>query len=766
MRTVKSEALESLCDLFTQLYTNKYLKKAILSKPYATDEIKSVLSLKLIKGITVLQVETFSKDNKVYHRNIKDNIRAEIRDLFYKHTQINIISSAGDCQYMMAKSGKETVIGATRIAQNMKNGKATEVRAESNNKVKNYILAGDEDFLKKLGVSDENGRVRDRMQSKFRQINKFLEYVESITDKLPKDKLNVYDLCCGKSYLSFAVYHYFKNIRKNELKMICIDLKADVIEYCSNVASQLGFDGMEFICMDINAYEMRDKPHLVISLHACDIATDIVLNKASANGADVILSTPCCHHELNHKINCAPLSFITEHSMLRQKLCDAATDALRLLKLESEGYDVSAVELIDPEDTPKNIMLKAIKKKNPDGNALVMLREQYLNTRKFLLGEEKKMGLDVIAEISHKYGGDARYVLAGGGNTSFKNEENLYIKGSGTALATILPEGFVKMSREGLAKIWNKTYSKNKDAREAEVLKDMMDARCVGEENKRPSVETLLHNLFKQQYVLHVHPTIVNGVTCSVNGKATVEELFKNAIWVEETEPGYVLAAKCRDMINAYEKSTGKDANLLFLQNHGIFFASETEEGIDKLVVSVMDVLEEKAVIKPDLTVLKHKSPETVDMLKEYIAEAYGNNATVVYTANNEVKKLCASKNAFKILMQPMSPDHIVYCKAIPLFIENFDKDAIKTQYEEFSKKYGYLPKIAFAKNVGMFAIGNNEKDAKTVTEVWLDAVKISVYAQNFGGVRHMAPEMVDFIVNWEVESYRSKVAMNNGDNK
>ncbi len=766
MRTVKSDVLESLCDLFTELYANKYLKKAILSKPDSVDEIKSVITLKSVKGVTVLQVETFSKDNKAYHRNIRDNIRAEMRELFYKHSQINIISSAGDCQYMRAKSGKETLIGATRIAQNIKNGKATEVRAENNNKAKNYILAGDEDFLKKLGVSDENGRVRDRMQSKFRQINKFLEYVESITDKLPKDKLNIYDLCCGKSYLSFAVYHYFKSIRKVDLKMICIDLKADVIEYCSNVASQLGFDGMEFICMDINAYEMVDAPHLVISLHACDIATDIVLNKASENGAQVILSTPCCHHELNHTINCGALSFITEHSMLRQKLCDAATDALRLLKLESEGYDVSAVELIDPEDTPKNIMLKAIKKKNPDLSTLASIKERYISTRKFLLGEEKKMGLDVIAEISHKYGADARYVLAGGGNTSFKNKENLYIKGSGTALATITSEGFVKMSRDGLAKIWEKTYPKNKDAREAEVLKDMMDARCEGEENKRPSVETLLHNLFKQQYVLHVHPTIVNGVTCSQNGKEIVVELFENAIWVEETEPGYVLAAKCRDMINAYEKNTGRDANLLFLQNHGIFFAADSQEGIDQLVASVMDVLEEKAVIKPDLTVLKYKKPETVDMLKEYIAEAYGNGAVVEYTANKEIKKLCASKDDFSVLMQPMSPDHIVYCKAIPLFIEDFNKDAIKAQYAEFLNKHGYLPKIAFAKNVGMFAIGNNEKDVKTVTSVWLDAVKISVYAENFGGVRHMAPDMVDFIVNWEVESYRSKVAMNNGGNK
>ncbi len=378
------------------------------------------------------------------------------------------------------------------------------------------------------------------------------------------------------------------------------------------------------------------------------------------------------------------------------------------------------------------------------------------------------MGLNVIAEISHKYGADERYVLAGGGNTSFKNKENLYIKGSGTSLATISPDGFVKMSRDGLAKIWDKTYSQNKDEREAQVLKDMMDARCEGEENKRPSVETLLHNLFKQQYVLHVHPAIVNGLTCANNGKEAVEALFSNAIWVEETEPGYVLASKCRKMIMDYENRTGKSAELLFLQNHGIFFAAEDEKGIDALVASVMDVLEEKAVLKPDLTVVSYEDTHTVSLLKEYISYGYdkSQNSSVKFTLNKEIVKLCASKESFEVLTEPMSPDHIVYCKAVPLFVESFDRETISAQFADFVAKHGYVPKIVFAKGVGMFAIGNNEKDAATVTSVWLDAVKISVYAQNFGGVRHMAPDMVDFIVNWEVESYRSKVAMNNGGNK
>ena len=136
------------------------------------------------------------------------------------------------------------------------------------------------------------------------------------------------------------------------------------------------------------------KPHLVISLHACDIATDIVLNKASENGADVILSTPCCHHELNHTINCDALSFVTKHSMLRQKMCDALTDSLRLLKLESEGYKVDALELIDPEDTPKNIMLRAIRKRKVDKEELRKIKEEYAKIKDFLIGFNATLGVN------------------------------------------------------------------------------------------------------------------------------------------------------------------------------------------------------------------------------------------------------------------------------------------------------------------------------------------------------------------------------------
>ncbi|MBQ8546780.1 MAG: class II aldolase [Clostridia bacterium] len=367
------------------------------------------------------------------------------------------------------------------------------------------------------------------------------------------------------------------------------------------------------------------------------------------------------------------------------------------------------------------------------------------------------MGLEIIENISHKYGANPSYVLAGGGNTSYKNDENLYIKGSGTQLATITADGFVKMSREKLARIWKNTYSKEQSKREAEVLADMMGAKCEGEENKRPSVETLLHDLFTQTYVLHVHPTKVNGLTCSLGGKDIMEEMFPEAIWIEETEPGYTLAKKCRERINEYEEKTGKKANLLFLQNHGVFFAANSEEEMDSLVSYVMGKFDEKITTLPSLNELTYDESKVLSII-DAIKAVSDDGAFVKFTLNGEIARLAESSQNFEILMRPMSPDHIVYCKALPLFVENAED--ITTNITDFEKTNGYKAKIIFVKGVGMFAVGINEKNANVVSDVWLDAVKISVYANSFGGLRPMAPDMVDFIANWEVESYRSKVAL------
>ena len=367
------------------------LKKTILSKPIDKTIQKTVLTKRQISKRDALQAETFHKDNKATHKNLfLDELYDEaLCELLSEFKQINLITTVGECELRTSSSGKVALLNDKRLERAL--GIAEEqTESLSNDREKKRILDGSEPFLRLLGVSDENGRVFDKKQSKFKQINRFLEIIRDCEDKLPSKSIRICDLCCGKSYLSFAAYHYFANVRKMEVSMTGVDLKPDVIADCTSIASALGFDGLEFICGDINDYSPAEAPSLVISLHACDIATDIVLTKAAEWKTDVILSTPCCHHELNHSISCPELEFITKHSMLRQKLCDAATDALRLLRLESQGYATTTIELIDPNETPKNVMLRAIRKKGFDKNSkeAAMARESYINAKKFLCGED------------------------------------------------------------------------------------------------------------------------------------------------------------------------------------------------------------------------------------------------------------------------------------------------------------------------------------------------------------------------------------------
>ena len=380
-----------LAQLIFKAASTRKLKKAIFSKPQDKSLLKSVLTLKESGKRCYLQIEYFHKDNKVTHQNLScdDTAISALRDFSADYAQINLICSVGECEYKRASSGKEVLLGGDKLERKLSASEGETVAVSSNNREKQYILNGSEPFLQLLDVSDANGRVYDRKQAKFRQINRFLELIHDVEDKLPTGEIHICDLCCGKSYLSFAVYHYFANIKKYRVKMTGVDLKPDVIDRCNTVAKALGFDGLEFLCGDIRAYTPDVLPSLVISLHACDIATDFVLTRAADWKTDVILSTPCCHHELNHNIDCPELSFITEYSMLRQKLCDAATDALRLCRLEAQGYTTMALELIDPDETPKNIMLRAIRKKNfdPASKSAQVALQRYLNAKAFLCGE-------------------------------------------------------------------------------------------------------------------------------------------------------------------------------------------------------------------------------------------------------------------------------------------------------------------------------------------------------------------------------------------
>ena len=355
---------------------NKTLRKLTLSKCLDNNIQRTTGRLIEIKGVPYLALETFYADGKVQQKNIPVmEVPETITQLIpEQYKQMNIATTNGDCEVKVSKKGKVTVINR------IKKDNAISVDLK-HNRQKQYIIPADEpvDFLIALGVQDPAGFIYDKKRAKFRQINRFLEIIADVESNIITDnELYILDLCCGKSYLSFAVYYYFTVIRGCKVTMDCVDLKKDVIEYCSSVAEKLNYEGLHFIASDIRDFPVRRKPDLTVSLHACDIATDIVLAKGIDSDSRVILSTPCCHHEMMHQLkpSGAFTDFLLEHSILKQKLCDAATDALRCKVLEINSYDVTALELIDPEETPKNVLIRGIKR-NTNNAKIEKLKAEY-----------------------------------------------------------------------------------------------------------------------------------------------------------------------------------------------------------------------------------------------------------------------------------------------------------------------------------------------------------------------------------------------------
>ncbi|MBR5870510.1 MAG: SAM-dependent methyltransferase, partial [Clostridia bacterium] len=259
------------------------------------------------RGEAYVQIETFTADGRALHRNLPSGEAAEVlcemAERQYKQT--NIHTADGDCEIRFSKKEQCSILNRIKPKSGIPTAPAA---LASHNKKKQYLLDPAQDegaraFLYRLGITDEGGRILDKKRPKYRQINRFLELVDDIYGTLPaQGTLVIYDLCCGKSYLTFAVYHYFSVIKGREIKMHGVDLKPDVIAYCNETASALGMIALSFSCGDINAYEppSGETPDLVLSLHACDIATDIVLKNAVRFDAKAVLSTPCCHHEVFH----------------------------------------------------------------------------------------------------------------------------------------------------------------------------------------------------------------------------------------------------------------------------------------------------------------------------------------------------------------------------------------------------------------------------------------------------------------------------------
>lgn len=366
---------------------------------------------------------------------------------------------------------------------------------------------------------------------------------------------------------------------------------------------------------------------------------------------------------------------------------------------------------------------------------------------------------DLIA-ISRKFGQDSRFVIAGGGNTSYKDENRLWVKASGHALATITEDGFAVLDRTLLNEMGEKAYNEDTAIREEQVKNDLA-AACVTKD-RRPSVETSLHNCMGFAFVVHLHPTLVNGLMCSANAEAVCGEIFPEALYIEYTDPGYTLFKKVYDRINAYKAANGKEPQVIFLQNHGIFVGGDTTAEIEGIYSEILGKLETKVAALPEGG--SEVSPTVTDVIpaiRQMLSRAGRGLKTLKVTKNALVDYFLDGSR--EKIAAPFTPDIIVYCKSAYIFIDAESDEEILKQAEEkieaFAAEKGYTPKVLLIKGIGLVAVGDNFKNAQIITDVFTDAMKVAFYAQSFGGEHPMEKAWIDFIDNWEVENYRRKVA-------
>ena len=330
-----------------------------------------------ISGQLLFQAE-YTYDKKVTHENLSGQAALALALQLVKEDfkQINAFTLSEDIQVLASKPEKAriTTKPATKGMPSLEH-----------NKTKNYIIADGApcDFLIRLGVMDQEGKVIQKHYSKFRQINRYLEIVEDVFPYLPEDRvLKIIDFGCGKAYLTFALYYYLRIIKNRNVRIIGLDLKKDVIGFCRKIAADLKYDGLEFLMGDIADYT-SDQADMVVTLHACDTATDYALINAVSWNTKVILSVPCCQHELFSQIENEIHQPMLKYGILKDRLTEYLTDGLRGLKLEAAGYEVAMIEFTSLEHTARNIMIKAVRTGSPDGSRAAKAQAEYERLRDF-----------------------------------------------------------------------------------------------------------------------------------------------------------------------------------------------------------------------------------------------------------------------------------------------------------------------------------------------------------------------------------------------
>ena len=372
-----------------ELFLNESLERVLMSNPADSSIIsRSRIRPLLMKGRLVFQAEE-QAGKQAFHRNLdKDEAADYVTGLLEgSFRQAEITSGLGKALILVSKKGKVTV-KVKRYPESVRIQPAGEPGSPgslSHNRKKHYILEEGipVPFLVDLGVMTKEGRVVNSRYDKYRQINRFLEFIEDILPNLDQDREStIIDFGCGKSYLTFAMYYYLKELKGYPVRIIGLDLKEDVIEHCSRLGRQYGYDGLSFCHGDIASFEGVEKVDMVVTLHACDLATDYALEKAVNWGARVILSVPCCQHELNGQMENSLLRPVLQYGLIKERMAALYTDAIRAQVLEYRGYRTQILEFIDMEHTPKNILIRAVRQGRKRDNGL-RIRElaEFLHVR-------------------------------------------------------------------------------------------------------------------------------------------------------------------------------------------------------------------------------------------------------------------------------------------------------------------------------------------------------------------------------------------------
>lgn len=331
---------------------------ATLSNPKKKDDVQKVKVRPVLKKeVLYFQFESF-RNNQAFHENVEEKKACEILlEYMGNMRQMQMETQRADYTVLVSKKGKVT------IKSKIKKGGKKKIDM-SHDRKKKYVLEEGVPvpFLQDLGVMTQDGKIVRAKSDKFRQINRFLEFIEDILPELDKGReLTILDFGCGKSYLTFAMYYYLHELKSYDIRIIGLDLKTDVIRKCNELAKKYQYDKLTFLEGNIADYTGAEEVDMVVTLHACDTATDFALAKAIGWNAKVILSVPCCQHELNRQMKNDMLSPIMNYGLLKERMAALVTDGLRAEYLKREGYDVQVLEFIDMEHTPKNILLRAVK---------------------------------------------------------------------------------------------------------------------------------------------------------------------------------------------------------------------------------------------------------------------------------------------------------------------------------------------------------------------------------------------------------------------